>query len=109
MDWDVFWSVLVVMFIVMPLLMIWGFTVVDLFTRPDLRGITKVLWLFGIVFFPLIGTIAYFITRPAYPEPRKTSADVAMETLTRLNVMHETGQLTDAEYARQRERLLMAS
>jgi hypothetical protein len=97
------------MFIVMPLLMIWGFTVVDLFTRPDLRGITKVLWLFGIVFFPLIGTIAYFITRPAYPEPRKTSADVAMETLTRLNVMHETGQLTDAEYARQRERLLMAS
>lgn len=109
MDWDVFWSVLVVMFIVIPLLMIWGFTVVDLFTRPDLRGISKVLWLFGIVFFPIIGTIAYFLTRPAYPMPRKTDADVVVDTLTRLNVLHDSGQLSDAEYAHQRERLLMAS
>ena len=79
MDWDVFWSVLVVMFIIVPLLMIWGFTIVDLFTRPDIRGITKALWLFGIVFFPIIGTIAYFVTRPAYPEPRRSSADAVMD------------------------------
>lgn len=109
MDWDVFWSVLIVMFIVIPMLMIWGFTVVDLFTRPDIRGLTKVLWLFGIIFFPIVGTIAYFLTRPAYPMPRKTDADVVVDTLTRLNVLHDSGQLTDAEYARQRERLLMAT
>jgi hypothetical protein len=109
MDWDVFWSVLVVMFIFIPLLMIWGFAVVDLFTRPDLGGFSKVLWLFGILFLPVLGTILYFLTRPAYPMPRKSESDIMMDNLTRLNVMHDTGQLTDDEYQRQRERLLMAS
>jgi hypothetical protein len=109
MDWDVFWSVLIVMFIIVPLLMIWGFTIVDLFTRPDLRGISKALWLFAIVFFPILGTIVYFLTRPAYPMPRRTDTEVMADDLSRLNVLHDTGQLTDAEYQRQRDRLLMAT
>ena len=109
MDWDVFWSVLVVMFIVVPLFMVWIFAIADLFTRVDLRGISKVLWLFGIVFFPLLGTLLYFLTRPAYPMPRRTEADMLYDSLTRLNTLHETGQITDTEYQHQRERLLLAT
>ena len=70
MDWDVFWSVLFVVFIVIPIFMIWIFAIADLFMRPDIRGFTKVLWLFGIIFFPMLGTILYFLTRPAVPEAR---------------------------------------
>jgi hypothetical protein len=52
------------MFIVLPLLAIWGFALVDLFMRPDIGGLGKVLWLLGIIFFPFFGTVAYFIATP---------------------------------------------
>lgn len=109
MDWDVFWSVLFVMFIVIPVFMVWIFAIADLFTRPDLRGLTKVLWLFGIIFFPLVGTLVYYLTRPAYPMPRYEEPQAVADTLTRLKVLHDSGDLSDADYERQRQRVLMAS
>jgi hypothetical protein len=109
MNWDVFWSVLFVMFIVIPLFMIWFFAIADLFMRPDLRGITKVLWLFGIIFFPFIGTVVYYLTRPAVVVARGEQPAYVAETLTRLKVLHDSGDLSDADYDKQRTRLLMAS
>jgi hypothetical protein len=70
MDWDVFWAVFVVMFIAIPLFMIWAFAIVDLFGRPDLRPIAKCLWLFGILFLPVLGTVLYYLFRPVYPVAR---------------------------------------
>ena len=109
MDWGVFWSVLVVMFIIVPLLLVWFFAIVDLFMRADLRGISKVLWLFGIVFFPVLGTLLYFITKPAFAMPREPGPDDVAATLTRLKSLHEAGVLNDEQYAEQRERLLAAA
>jgi hypothetical protein len=67
MNWDVFWSVLFVMFIAIPLMFIWAFAIIDLFRRRDLSGLGKVVWLFFIIFLPLIGTISYYLVRPVVP------------------------------------------
>jgi hypothetical protein len=60
---DVFWAVLVTMFIFIPLVLIWTFALADLFTRRDIRW-GKVWWLLLIVFLPLFGPIIYLLVRP---------------------------------------------
>ena len=72
MNWGVFWSILLVLFIFLPLLMIWIFAIVDLFGRMDIGGLAKVLWLLAIVFIPILGTVGYFIFRPLMPESRNS-------------------------------------
>jgi hypothetical protein len=76
MNWDAFWSVLVVVPIIVPLFIIWGFAVTDLFARSDLGGLAKVLWLFAIIFFPIVGTLVYYIPAAAqmlYERDRRTA------------------------------------
>jgi hypothetical protein len=110
-DWDVFWSVLFVMFIVMPLLFIWGFAIVDLFTRPDLGGFGKLFWLLVILFLPLIGTIAYFLFRPTVV---MGSSDVRLsggssyveDRLTKLASLRDKGVISEDEFQEQRQRVL---
>jgi hypothetical protein len=109
MDWGVFWSVLFVMFIVIPIMMIWVFAMVDLFQRPDLSGLGKVAWLFGIIFFPLFGTLIYYLVRPRVIVPRSEMPTEVAGTLAQLKYLHDSGDLTDDEYQHQRDRLLMAS
>ena len=65
MLWTGFWTSMLIFFIIIPLLMIWLFAIVDLFMRPDLSGVAKALWLVGIVILPLIGTLVYFVAKPA--------------------------------------------
>ena len=57
------WGMLFIMFYI-PFLFLWGFTLVDVFTRKDLHAWSKMLWAIGILFVPFIGVFAYFISRP---------------------------------------------
>lgn len=41
----------------------------DVFRRPDLSGLAKVLWVLAIIWLPIIGLVAYFVTRPDDVEP----------------------------------------
>lgn len=109
MDWGAFWAVLVAVFIVIPLVMIWFFAIADLFTRPDLSGLAKCIWLLGIIFLPVLGTFLYFIAKPAYPMPRGASPQDVAETLNELKSLHDSGALNDAQYEEQRQRLMMAT
>ena len=59
-----FVELLIILFIFIPLIMLWVFALVDLFARPDLGGGAKVLWMFLIIFLPLLGVLIYFLTRP---------------------------------------------
>ena len=43
--------------------MLWGFALVDLFQRRDLRWL-KVVWLVFIIFLPIIGPLIYLLVRP---------------------------------------------
>jgi hypothetical protein len=59
-----FWDFFFILFIFIPLTIAWIYTVVDIFQRPDERGLTKFLWLLLILFVPILGMLVYFIARP---------------------------------------------
>lgn len=100
--WDAIWTMIVffawLMFfwwIVMLLL--------DNFQRQDHSGLAKAGWAVFLIFFPILGAVAYTITRPAVAvagpsrygfAPRGSAAD----DLVRLNELRTAGALTDAEF-----------
>ena len=49
--------------VVIPVIMLWTFALVDLFTRRGTPPIVRVLWLLFIVFFPIFGAIGYLLVR----------------------------------------------
>ena len=63
-----FWSVFVLFFIFMPLVLAWAFALFDLIGRRDLHGWQIAIWVVVILFLPLIGVIAYFWMRPSEDE-----------------------------------------
>ena len=70
MDWTVFWMAMLTLFVFMPVLLLWLFAIVDLFGRADMGGLGKVLWLFAILFLPIVGTLMYYLFRPIAPTYR---------------------------------------
>jgi hypothetical protein len=58
---QVFWLV----FIFVPLTILWVLIMMDIMRRPDLLGWHKALWLLVVIFFPWIGAFGYLITRPS--------------------------------------------
>ena len=114
-----FWETFFLILIFLPLALIWGFTVFDIFRRDDIGGLHKALWLAGVIIFPFIGTLVYLVVRPAgvTEEERALIAavkqDVAQReasgTASELNTLadlHDRGKLTDAEFAAEKARLL---
>lgn len=123
-----FWELFVILMVFVPLIMLWVFTLVDLFQRPDLSGAAKALWAIAVVLLPLIAMLIYFIMRDsevtdpgappvaAPPPPGRapvptTSAapvgavDVA-DQLDRLADLRDRGVLTDDEFQREKDKLL---
>ena len=52
-------------------LLVWALAVFDMFRR-DWTTLTKALWAVGMLIFPVVGVIAYFIVRP----PAAADSDV---------------------------------
>jgi hypothetical protein len=123
-----FWQLFFVLMIFIPLIMLWVFTLVDLFQREDLTGIAKALWAVAIVLLPLIGMLVYFLLRepqtqatgerPADDRPASApvtvsdpgvstpgAADVA-DQLERLADLRDKSILTDEEFQREKDKLL---
>jgi hypothetical protein len=118
-----FWQVFLMLMIFVPLIMLWIFTLVDLFQRPDLSGIAKAMWAIAVVLLPLIGMLIYFILRdsetpttddrpvsipPASSDPGGSppgAADVA-DQLERLADLRDKSILTDDEFQREKDKLL---
>ena len=59
-----FVEVLVLLFIFIPLVLLWVFALIDLFGRPDLGGWGKAIWLLVIIIIPILGALIYIGTRP---------------------------------------------
>lgn len=64
MNWEFFWAWVVFFFVFIPLMMLWIYTMVDIFRRPDQGALAKFGWLVLILFLPLIGMLIYFAARP---------------------------------------------
>lgn len=112
-----FWQVFITLMIFIPLVMLWVFTLIDLFQRDDLSGVATALWAIAIVLLPLIGMLVYFILRdpapPASataeplraPPPPMGAVDVA-DQLERLADLRDKGILSDEEFQREKDKLL---
>jgi hypothetical protein len=64
-DW--FWTVFVIFFVFVPLLMFWGFILFDIFRRTDMTGWQKVLWVIALFVLPYLGALIYMLVRPPSP------------------------------------------
>ena len=59
-----FLEVFFLLLIFIPLLLLWAFSLVDLFRRRDLSGLAAAAWLLFIVFLPIFGALVYVTARP---------------------------------------------
>ena len=63
------WILLIVF--VIPVVILWGYAIISLASRPDLGIGAKLVWLVGIFLLPIIGSILYFMVRPAPQEQHR--------------------------------------
>ena len=63
------WILLIVF--VIPVLILWGYAIISLVGRRDLGIGGKLVWLVGILLLPIIGSILYFMVRPAPQEQHR--------------------------------------
>ncbi len=66
-----FWEVFFLMMIWIPLVILWVASLFDIFTRPDLSGLKKALWVVFVFVIPYVGTIVYLIARPSVVRERQ--------------------------------------
>jgi hypothetical protein len=97
--WDFFW----ILAIWIPLLLLWGFALVDLFASSH-SGLAKALWAIAIIVRPVFGVILYFALRPSDADYNAGSARQVgpsdPEDLARLADMNRRGLLGDEDFAR---------
>ena len=120
---DIFWS----MFLFFGWLL-WIFLVVwvlmDIFRSRDISGWGKAGWVCLVIFLPLVGILAYEIVHGDHLFGRRgdmysgdayeTPVDVPAQSrgngsaseLSKLSDLHDRGVISDAEFARGKERIL---
>jgi hypothetical protein len=104
-------------------LVVW--TLIQIFRRPDLSGWAKAAWLLFVIFVPLIGVVAYLVTRGArlaneqiseYNAPQdepyraygrhEAQGRQRADELTKLADLHDRGVITDEEFQKGKVQLL---
>lgn len=106
---------LIVILIYLAVMATWFFALFDLFMRRDI-GWRKVLWLFAIVFAPIVGVLAYYVVRPRKaPEEIWMSApgsiygqqddSIAFQVQT-LSQLRSQGAISEDEYIRLKQRVM---
>ncbi len=98
-----FWSSFFILAIWIPLLLLWGFALVDVFASGH-SGLAKALWAIAIIFLPVLGVILYFALRPSDADYSAGSAVKVgpsdADDLARLADMNRRGVLGDEDFAR---------
>jgi len=59
------WSVVLLVLLLVPVVLLWGYALADLLRRTDQRAWRKVPWIAAIVLLPIIGPLLYVIFRPS--------------------------------------------
>jgi hypothetical protein len=54
-----FWQWFFLLLIFVPLAIVYFMTIWNIFTRPEMAGWTRALWLLAVIVFPFIGTLVY--------------------------------------------------
>jgi Phospholipase_D-nuclease N-terminal len=119
---QVFWSMLwFFLFFIWIWLLITVFA--DIFRSQDLSGVAKALWSIFVIVLPYLGVFVYLIARghrmSEHAAAEAHANDVAFrqyvqstvatspaDQLTKLNDLHTTGAISDAEYAQLKANVL---
>jgi len=91
----------------------------DLFSRHDISGGIKALWIIGVIVFSYLGILLYFITqghgmaernqeraKQANQQLRQEIGYSSADELEKLKKLHDAGTLTDAEWEAQKAKVL---
>ncbi|MGB7860141.1 MAG: PLDc N-terminal domain-containing protein [Acidimicrobiia bacterium] len=93
-------SALFVILFIIPLAIVWGFVVVDLVRRTDIKAGKKILWGGVVVLLVEIGALAYLLARPLrYPGNRaddRTGSGSASAFVAAAE-SHRRGELDDSD------------
>jgi hypothetical protein len=112
-----FWGWFFLFLIFIPMMMLWVYTLVDIFNRVDLSGWVKALWVIFVLILPLFGMLIYFIARPILPQDIQArekyeksietakAADVT-DKLTKLSELRDKGVISEEEFQAQKSKLL---
>jgi hypothetical protein len=115
-----FWQAFLLLLIFVPLVLIWGLAVVDIFRRDDIGGVGKAVWLVVVIVLPFIGTLVYLVLRrPGATKQERAamddmdrdfdrhfSAPSTSEQLKTLADLHDAGKLSDEEFTSAKAKLL---
>jgi hypothetical protein len=118
---NTFWENFFLLLIFLPLAMMWGFALIDIFRRDDIGGFSKALWLVCVILVPFFGTLIYLIARPAGATKEErlmidqasrefvaTYSTPGASELQVLADLHDRGKLTDSEFEAEKARILNA-
>lgn len=59
------WSVVLLVLLLVPVVLLWGYALFDLLRRTDQRAWRKVAWIAAIVLLPIVGPLLYVVFRPS--------------------------------------------
>jgi hypothetical protein len=59
-----FWDAFFLLAIWVPLVTLWISALIDVFSRPDLGGFAKAMWVLCIFLVPFLGVLIYLVSRP---------------------------------------------
>ena len=105
MPW--FWQAVLVAIFVVPVILLFGYAMIDVLRRPALGVATRVLWLVAFCIVPIIGPLIYLVINP--PGSREMEERLAggessrAEELSSLASLHDQGKLTDEEFRQAKE------
>jgi energy-coupling factor transporter transmembrane protein EcfT len=111
---NAFWTMCMIFLFILWIWVVIG-VIADVFRSRDLSGIAKAVWLFFIVFLPVLGVLMYLIVRGdkmhthAVKDIETTEAAMGVSSASQLKTLadlHASGALTDAEFASEKQRVL---
>jgi predicted PurR-regulated permease PerM len=112
--WDFLWSLIVIFFMVIYFMMLFG-VIVDIFRRRDIGGFKKAVWLIFLLVLPLISLLTYMIVngtgmtdrqladsqraQAQFDEHvRSVAAGAAADQIARAKELLDSGAITKKEY-----------
>ncbi len=111
MNW--FWHALWIAFVLIPLALLWGLTVMDIILRPGMSVLGRFAWLIVVLALPLFGALIYLLSRPTtdrieLPGPRAFTGPSGSLSgdLAKLGDLHRDGVLNATEFAQAKAKLL---
>ena len=102
-----FFPALMFAIFVVPVILLFGYALLDVVRRPGMGVAARALWLIGFCVLPIIGPLVYLVINP--PGSRDMEERLAggessrAAELSSLASLHDQGKLTDEEFRQAKE------